>query len=75
MVVAYVLFVVDPGSETKISSALMKKKEVKEVAVVYGEYDIVVKVEVDSMSDLQDFIIGSRKYKEVKRTTTMIAVQ
>ena len=75
MVVAYVLFVVDPGSETKIANTLMKKKNVKDVAVVYGEYDIVAKVEVDSMSGLQDFVIGSRKNKEIKRTTTMIAVQ
>lgn len=75
MVVAYVLFVVDPGAETKISEKLMKKKEVKDVAVVYGEYDIVTKVEVESMSDLQDFVIGTRKNKEIKRTTTMITVQ
>ncbi len=75
MVVAYVLFVVEPGSETKISSSLMKKKEIKDVAVVYGEYDLVTKIEVDSMAGLQDFVIGTRKHKEIKRTTTMIAVQ
>jgi DNA-binding Lrp family transcriptional regulator len=75
MVVAYVLFVVDPGSETKIASGLMKKKEVKDVSVVYGEYDIVAKIDVDSMAELQDFVISSRKSKEIKRTTTMISVQ
>ena len=75
MVTAYVLLVVEPGVESKIASKMLKKKEVKDVSVVYGEYDVIMKLEVDSMEVLQDFVISLRKNKGIKRTTTMIAVQ
>ena len=75
MVLAYILFVVEPGSENKVADKLLKSKGVKDVAIVYGEYDLIAKIEVDSMSDLQDFVIKIRKNSAVKRTTTMIAVQ
>jgi len=75
MVVAYILFVVEPGAENKVADKLLKRKGVKDVAVVYGEYDLVTKISVESMSALQDFVISIRKNSAVKRTTTMIAVQ
>ncbi|RLI68224.1 Lrp/AsnC family transcriptional regulator [Candidatus Heimdallarchaeota archaeon] len=75
MVVAYILFVVEPGSENKVADKLIKRKGVKDISVVYGEYDLIAKLEVESMSGLQDFVISVRKNSSVKRTTTMIAVQ
>ncbi|MCD6404139.1 MAG: Lrp/AsnC ligand binding domain-containing protein [Nanoarchaeota archaeon] len=76
MVVAYILMVVEPGSESKVAAQLLKKSEVKDAAVVYGEYDIICKVEVDSMEALQNFVISLRKgNKAIRRTTTMIAVR
>jgi len=76
MVVAYILMMVEPGSENRVAAQLLKRSEVKDVAVVYGEYDIICKVEVDSMEALQSFIIGLRKKnKAIRTTTTMIATQ
>jgi DNA-binding Lrp family transcriptional regulator len=74
MVIAYVMIVTEPGTEKKISSDLKKMDSVKDVGIVYGEYDIIVKVEVSSMLDLQNFILGLRKNKGIQRTTTMISV-
>jgi DNA-binding Lrp family transcriptional regulator len=74
MVIAYVMIVTEPGTESKIAKELKKKESVKDVGVVYGEYDIILKIEVSSMLDLQNFILEMRKSKGIQRTTTMISV-
>ena len=76
MVKAYVLMVVRPGTETKVADRLNKMKEVKDVAVVYGEYDLVCKLMIASMDDLQNFIAKNiRGIKDVERTSTMVALK
>lgn len=76
MVKAYVLMVVRPGTETKVADTLNKIKEVKDVSVVYGEYDIICKLMVASMDDLQAFIAKKfRGIKDVERTSTMVALK
>jgi DNA-binding Lrp family transcriptional regulator len=76
MVVAYVLLIVKPGEESKVAEKLIKMKEVKDVSVVYGEYDIVAKVEKTNMEELQNFLIKQiRAMDEVERTSTMISLK
>jgi DNA-binding Lrp family transcriptional regulator len=74
MVIAYVMIVTEPGTENTIANKLKKKESVKDVGIVYGEYDIITKIEVKSMLDLQNFILELRKNKGIQRTTTMISV-
>ncbi len=74
MVSAYIMVEVESGTENEVAKAIRSKTGVKDVGVVYGEYDIVLKVEVKSMEDLQNFVLSLRKEKGVRRTTTMIAV-
>jgi DNA-binding Lrp family transcriptional regulator len=74
MVTAYIMVEVESGTENEVAKAIKKKVGVKDVGVVYGEYDIVLKVEVKTMEDLQGFVLGLRKERGVRRTTTMIAV-
>lgn len=75
MVSAYVLIVVKPGTESKIAEKMVGMKEVKDVSVVYGEYDIIAKIEVENMDKLQEFVINLRKNTDIERTSTMIAVK
>ena len=75
MVSAYVLIVVKPGTESKIAEKMVGMKEVKDVSVVYGEYDIIAKIEVENMDKLQEFVINLRKNTDIERTPTMIAVK
>ena len=74
MVTAYIMVEVDSGTENDVAAAIKKMDGVKDVGIVYGEYDIVLKVEVGSMEGLQNFVLSLRKEKGIKRTTTMIAV-
>ena len=74
MIRAYILVIVEQGIGSKIAAELIKEKEVKDVEIVYGEYDMVVKVELPSMDALKEFITRMRHHKDIKRTATMIAV-
>ena len=74
MVTAYIMVEVDSGTENDVAGSIKKMDGVKDVGIVYGEYDIVLKVEVGSMEGLQNFVLSLRKEKGIKRTTTMIAV-
>jgi len=76
LVTAYILLIVKPGEESTVAERLTKMDGVKDVSVVYGEYDIVAKVEKPSMEELQNFLIKNiRGIDEVERTSTMIALK
>ena len=72
MVTAYLLMNVKPGSETKIAEDLVKKNEVEDINIVYGAFDIVMKIKVKNMDELQKFILNMRKDSNIEQTTTLI---
>lgn len=76
MVMAYLLILVKPGEETTVVEKLNQMDEVKMTDVVYGEYDVIAKVEVPDMGALQKFLMEKiRKIDEIERTSTMIAIK
>ncbi len=75
MVVAFALIVGDAGKEKKILESLKSMKEVEEAYIVYGEYDIVVKVNVEQLKDLDPFLTEKiRNIDGVQMTSTMIVL-
>ena len=76
MVSAYLLILVKPGEETTVVDKLNQLDEVKMTDVVYGEYDVIAKVEVQDMEALQKFLMDKiRRIDEIERTSTMIAIK
>jgi len=76
MPIAFVFITTEPASMLKVLKALKKIKGVKEVEMVYGLYDIVAKVEEDSISSLKNIITKRiRAINNVATTTTMMAVK
>ncbi len=73
MVVAYLLVNTKPGTETKVAEELVKLREVKDINIVYGAYDIIMKVDVKTMESLQAFILNMRKDVDVEQTSTLIS--
>jgi AsnC family. len=75
-VVAYILVNVEVGVENEVRDEIIRRfdKAVTEARVTYGEYDIVVRVEVDSMKALETIISSIRSIGGVRRTVTLIAV-
>ncbi|RLI26203.1 MAG: Lrp/AsnC family transcriptional regulator [Candidatus Hecatellales archaeon] len=73
MPVAYVLVNVEMGAEPEILKKLRKLPNVKEAHSVYGLYDLIVKVEFESLSGLKDYIYKHiRNLDKVRSTLTMI---
>jgi len=75
MVVAFVLCVTDAGKEGEVVDALQAFDEVEEAFVVYGEYDVIAKVNVLELKMLDKFITEKiRSIKPVQMTSTMISI-
>jgi len=73
---AFVLINTEMGSETEVLGALRKIANVKEAYIVYGVYDIVAKVEAESMDKLKDIITWNiRRLNKVRSTLTMMATE
>ncbi|MEM0030139.1 MAG: Lrp/AsnC ligand binding domain-containing protein [Candidatus Nitrosocaldus sp.] len=76
MPTAYVLINCDLGSEDEIIKEIRKIPEAREVAGVYGVYDIVAKIESDSMDKLREIITWKiRRIDKVRSTLTMIVIE
>ncbi|HMK82421.1 MAG TPA: Lrp/AsnC ligand binding domain-containing protein [Candidatus Bathyarchaeia archaeon] len=76
MPVAVVLINAEIGSEEEVVSELRKIGNVKESHTVYGVYDIVAKVEADSMDKLKEIVTWKiRRLDKVRSTLTMIVVE
>ncbi len=73
MPMAFVLINTEMGSEREVLAALRKINDVKEAYFVYGVYDIVAKVESDSMDRLKDVVTWNiRRLNKVRSTLTMM---
>lgn len=73
---AFVLINADLGSEDDLVSQLKNIEHVKEVFVVYGVYDIIVKIEADTMEKVKETITWKvRRIDKVRSTLTMIVVE
>ncbi|WP_456422197.1 Lrp/AsnC family transcriptional regulator [Thermococcus sp.] len=74
MIEAFVLIVVKPGNEEKVYEKLKQDPRVKEDYRVYGEYDIILRVEVPTIDDLDKFHDEVlRRIPEIEMTETLIA--
>ena len=75
MPLAFVLVNTEMGSMEETLNALMKIDNVKEAYMVYGVYDIVAKVEAESMTKLKELVTWKiRKLDKVRSTLSMIVM-
>jgi DNA-binding Lrp family transcriptional regulator len=76
MPLAFLLINADLSSDDKVMSELRKIPNVKESYTVYGLFDIVVRVEAESMEKLKEIVTGKiRRFQNVRSTLTMIVVE
>jgi len=75
MSLAIVLINSEAGRESELLEKLKKIRSVKEAYIVYGVYDIVAKVESESLDELRDVISRRiRRLEGVRSTITLIVV-
>ena len=70
---AYVLVVTDPGKTRQVAEAMHKIPGVIEMHEVMGPYDIVVEIEVESLTAIPP-ILGERirKIEGIQSTTSLV---
>jgi DNA-binding Lrp family transcriptional regulator len=72
---AFLLINADLGSEEELVKQLKSMENVTEVSLVYGVYDIIVKVETQSMKKMKETVTWKiRHLQKVRSILTMIAV-
>ena len=76
MPVAFILVNAETGSEDEVVAELRKIENVKESYTVFGVYDVVAKVEAESMDKLTETITWKiRRLDKVRSTLTMIVIE
>jgi len=73
---AFVFINADLGAEDRVVGELRKVPNVKEAYVTYGVYDIVAKVEAESLGKLKEIVTSKiRQIGNVRSTLTTIVVE
>ena len=76
MPAAFLLVNAELGAEQDLVRELKTIENIKQVYFVYGVYDIVVKVEAETMEELKNTITRKiRRLEKVKSTLTMLVMQ
>jgi len=70
---AYIMMNIKSGTEDEVCKKLAEYPQVEEVAVIYGEYDAIVKVRAENMKTLDNFITETlRSMPNIFLTATML---
>lgn len=77
MVSAFVLIRSDSGSERELLESLEDYDEIAEIDMIYGEWDLIAKIEMNGdVAALNEFILSKiRPLAGVKQTSTLIATE
>ncbi len=73
---AFVMVSTEIGAEKDVLAKLREVEGVVEAHIVYGVYDLIVKVKTEDQTKLKDIITKYiRKMDKVRSTLTMIVVE
>lgn len=70
-IIAFVLAVVEVGRENEIAQEL-REAGVAETVVVYGEYDLLCRIQTDTIEQLDSAMARLRKTSGLIRTVTLL---
>ncbi len=69
---AYVLVIVSIGMEHDVREKIKSMRGVEEVRVTYGSWDMIVKIKVQSMQELDKVVTAIRRIDGIEHTETLI---
>jgi len=72
LVKAYFMAIVKRGNEHEVAEQLRTMEGVTEVLVTYGLWDIVARIETESLQRLDMIITEMRKITEIVQTSTLV---
>lgn len=73
MVGAYILITTKSGAEKEVLDALKKSKNIVNATILYGEYDILAKIALKDITELNDYLLTHvRPISGIEKTSTLI---
>jgi DNA-binding Lrp family transcriptional regulator len=76
MPMAFVFMNIDTGGEQEVLNQLRGIPNVKEAYLVYGVYDLVARIEADTMENLKEIVTWKvRRLDKVRSTLTTIVME
>ena len=72
IVKAYIVANVKRGAEHKVAQKIRELKEVTEVLVTYGLWDLIARIEAKTLGHLDKIITDIRQIEEIEQTSTLI---
>jgi len=75
MVIGVTMINVKPGKEKDVYLVVKDMKNVREIYHVFGEFDFVVIIQADSLSELNRTVDDIRSTEGVTRTQTVVGAE
>jgi DNA-binding Lrp family transcriptional regulator len=76
MPMAFVFMNIDAGGEQEVLKELRSIQNVKEAYLVYGVYDLVARIEAETMDKLKEIVTWRvRRLDKVRSTLTTIVME
>jgi DNA-binding Lrp family transcriptional regulator len=72
MISAYILITVQPGKTDKSIKEMRQISNLAKISIIAGEYDIVVRAQVENLEELLDVTDKIQTIDGVTKTTTQI---
>lgn len=71
MAMAFVMINAEVGAEREVLIALRKLNNVKEAYMAYGVYDLLVKLEAETMEKVKEAVASLRRLDRIRSTLTI----
>lgn len=72
--IAFILIEIASGEEYKFVNQVRDLQEVSEAYIVYGAWDVIVRIQTETMGELNSVVLKIRRMPGVKRSATLIAL-
>lgn len=71
-VIAFLLLLTSSDQTEQLIDEFKEMPEVLEIYILYGEWDILLKIKLKSLPELTKFVLRLRKIEGVNKTNTLI---
>jgi DNA-binding Lrp family transcriptional regulator len=75
MVIGVTTVNVSPGSEKKVYNEVKQMKNIRDIYHVFGEFDFVIIIQADSLSDLNRTVDEIRSLSGITKTQTVVGAE
>jgi len=72
-IIAYILLLTGSGETTTLAKKLDDFEDITECFTIYGDWDIIARVEVANLSTLTKMVMELRKDRSIRKTCTLVA--